>query len=200
MRIFLLFFLFVTSSLYAQDSSQLKPLLLKDTFSKKITVFKPRPARSAFLSAIVPGAGQIYNKKYWKAPIVWAGLAAFTYMYFSNNSEYQSAKTSYLSLLDTVSTNNIAYNGSINLNQVTQYKNNYRNNRDLALVLGVLFYGINIIDATIDAHLMSFDVSDNLSMKVQPSVIELPQSYAFGGGLTFSYLIKKKNKSIPKVL
>lgn len=200
MRILLLFFLLVTCKIYAQDSSKLKTLFLKDTFSKKNMVFKPRPARSAFLSAIVPGAGQVYNKKYWKAPIVWAGLAAFTYMYFSNNSEYQSAKTSYLSLLDTISTNNIAYNGSTNLNQVTQFKNNYRNNRDLALVLGVLFYGINIIDATIDAHLMNFDVSDNLSMKVQPSVIELPQSYAFGGGLTFSYLIKKKNKSIHKVL
>jgi len=200
MRIFLLFFLLYASNLCAQDSIKLKPLLLKDSFSKKVEFFKPRPARSAFLSAIVPGAGQIYNKKYWKAPIVWVGLAAFTYMYFSNNSEYQSAKTSYLSLLDTISTNNIPYNGSTNLNQVTQFKNNYRNNRDLALVLGVLFYGINIIDATIDAHLMNFDVSDNLSMKVQPSVIELPQSYAFGGGLTFSYLIKKKNKPIQKVL
>jgi hypothetical protein len=200
MRIFLLFFLLYASNLCAQDSIKLKPLLLKDSFSKKVEVFKPRPARSAFLSAIIPGAGQIYNKKYWKAPIVWAGLATFTYMYFANNSEYQSAKTSYLSLLDTVSTNNIAYKGSTNLSQVTQYKNNYRNNRDLALVLGVLFYGINIIDATIDAHLMNFDVSDNLSMQVQPSVIELPQSYAFGGGLTFSYLIKKKNKPIQKVL
>jgi hypothetical protein len=200
MRIFLLFFLLGTCSLYAQDSSKLKTLFLKDSFSKKVEVFKPRPARSAFLSAIVPGAGQIYNKKYWKAPIVWAGLATFTYMYFANNAEYQSAKTSYLTLLDTVSTNNIAYKGSTNLTHVTQYKNNYRNNRDLALVLGVLFYGINIIDATIDAHLMNFDVSDNLTMQVQPSVIELPQSYAFGGGLTFSYLIKKKNKPIQKVL
>jgi len=125
---------------------------------------KHSPKMAAILSAIAPGAGQIYNKRYWKLPLVWGGLAGFGYLWVNENNRYQDAKTSYLSLLDTDSSNDIPLNGSTNLSVVQSTKNVYRNQRDMYLLFGILFYGLNIIDATVDAHFMNFDVSDDLSM------------------------------------
>lgn len=121
---------------------------------------------AAILSAIAPGAGQIYNKRYWKLPIVWGGLAGFGYLWVNENNRFQEAKTSYLSLIDTDLTNDIPYNGTTNVTVVQSTKNVYRNQRDMYLLFGILFYGLNIIDATVDAHFMNFDVSDDLSMNL----------------------------------
>ena len=116
------------------------------------------PKTAAILSAIAPGAGQIYNKKYWKLPIVWAGLAGLGYLWVNENNRYQDAKISYLSLLDTDVSNDIPFNGITNVTVVQSTKNVYRNQRDMYLLFGILFYGLNIIDATVDAHFMNFDV------------------------------------------
>lgn len=149
------------------------------------------PKRAALLSVLLPGAGQIYNKKYWKAPIVWAGLGACTYVYFSTNVDYQNAKNSYISLIDSDPNNNIDFNGSYDLNKISFQKNQLRNNRDLMLVLGILFYGLNILDATIDAHLMSFDVSDDLALKINPSI---HNSLLYTPTLDFTLSLKPINK------
>lgn len=124
------------------------------------------PKTAAILSAIAPGAGQIYNRKYWKLPIVWGGLAGLGYLWVNENNRYQDAKTSYLSLLDTDVSNDIHLNGITNVFVVQSTKNVYRNQRDMYLLFGILFYGLNIIDATVDAHFMNFDVSDDLSMQL----------------------------------
>jgi hypothetical protein len=88
------------------------------------------------------------------------------YLWVNENNRYQDAKTSYLSLLDTDVSNDIPLNGITNVSVVQSTKNVYRNQRDMYLLFGVLFYGLNIIDATVDAHFMNFDVSDDLSMQL----------------------------------
>lgn len=129
------------------------------------------PQKAALLSTFLPGAGQIYNKKYWKAPIVWAGLAGFTYMYFQESSKYQEAKEAYLRLLDTNITVKTPYKGTTNPDVVQTTKNVYRTQRDMYLIIGILFYGLNIVDAAVDAHLFKFDVSDDLSLKMNFDMI-----------------------------
>lgn len=133
---------------------------------KKKVYPRHSPKTAAILSALAPGAGQIYNKKYWKLPIVWGGLAGLGYLWVNENNRYQDAKTSYLSLLDTDISNDIPLNGTTNITVVQNTKNIYRNQRDMYLLFGVLFYGLNIIDATVDAHFMNFDVSDDLSLNL----------------------------------
>jgi hypothetical protein len=150
-------------------------------------------SKAAILSAVLPGAGQIYNKSYWKAPIIWAGLGFFTYQYIDNNNKYQAAKTSYLSILDNPQTA-IPYNGTTDLTQVQFYKQTAQNNRDMFMVFGILFWGLNIVEATVDAHLLHFDVSDNLSMHIAPSYQSNLYSSNFGLSLNMDISHKKAVK------
>ena len=163
---FLLFVFISYFSLSAQTDSL--RINFKDSSSlnspKKFVYKKHSPKTAAILSAIAPGAGQIYNKKYWKLPIVWGGLAGVGYLWVNENNRFQDAKTSYLSLIDSDPTNDIPLNGTTNVTVIQTKKNVYRNQRDMYLIFGILFYGLNIIDATVDAHFMNFDVSDDLSM------------------------------------
>ncbi|MBL7789929.1 MAG: hypothetical protein JNL75_08910 [Chitinophagales bacterium] len=163
----LIVFLFTYLSFSAQvDSLKVVP---NDSFltnsTKRFKYKKHSPKVAALLSAVAPGAGQIYNRRYWKLPIVWGGLAGFGYLWINENNRYQDAKTSFLSLIDTDVSNDIPLNGTTNLTVVQNTKNVYRNQRDMYLLFGILFYGLNIIDATVDAHFMNFDVSDDLSMR-----------------------------------
>lgn len=134
---------------------------------KKARYKNHSPKVAAILSAALPGAGQIYNRRYWKLPIVWGGLAGLGYLWVNENNRYQDARNSYISLIDTDPTNDIPFNGISNASVVQSTKNVYRNQRDMYLLFGILFYGLSIVDATVDAHFMNFDVSDDLSLKLQ---------------------------------
>lgn len=175
-------------SIFAQVSDSLK--IQSSIHPSTIIRKKHQPRTAAIFSAILPGSGQIYNGKYWKAPIVWGGLAGFTYLWTNENSRYNSAKTSYLSLIDTDNTNDIPYNGSTNVEVVGNTKNSYRNQRDMYLLFGILFYSLNIIDATVDAHFMNFDVSDDLSMNMQFDLKNSVEAQAIPA-LTVNFNIKK---------
>jgi hypothetical protein len=166
---FLIFIaLFFHNTGFAQSDS-LRVKVIDSLPTQKTTKFqykKHSPKTAAILSAIAPGAGQIYNQRYWKLPIVWGGLAGFGYLWVNENNRYQEAKTSFLTLVDTDPSNDISFNGTTNLSVVQSTKNVFRNQRDMYLLFGILFYGLNIIDATVDAHFMNFDVSDDLSMNL----------------------------------
>ena len=162
--IFLLGFILGALPNYSQEK-KVSFMVAKDTVKYK-EINPLAPAKAAFYSAVLPGLGQAYNKKYWKLPIVWAGLAGLGYLWVNENNRYQDAKISYLSLLDTDVSNDIPFNGITNVTVVQSTKNVYRNQRDMYLLFGFLFYGLNIIDATVDAHFMNFDVSDDLSMQL----------------------------------
>ncbi|MFN6328236.1 MAG: DUF5683 domain-containing protein [Chitinophagales bacterium] len=167
--VFVFILVCISQTVYSQSDSSAFRLLDSSSLAKmpKKIYKKHSPKTAALLSALLPGAGQIYNRRYWKLPLVWGGLAGFGYLWVNENNRYQDAKTSYLSLLDTDPSNDIPFNGTTNLTIVQGTKNIYRNQRDMYLLFGILFYGLNIIDATVDAHFMNFDVSDDLSMNLR---------------------------------
>jgi hypothetical protein len=144
-------------------------------FSSQLSaqVSSQRIFKATILSAVLPGSGQIYNQKIWKAPIVWAGLGACTYFFIQNNNDYQIARESYVSFVDNIAGNEIAYRGSTNVAQIQSIKNNFRNNRDLSLVIGIVLYTLNIVDAHVDAHFFNFPIKKDLSLRFLPSHMNL---------------------------
>lgn len=143
------------------------------------------PRRATLYSTFFPGLGQIYNRKYWKVPIVWAAVGIPAYTYFYNRSWYNKTQRA-ISLLDIYLNQGLPYptNDSINLvdpklrvavangydNALRTYRNEYRKDEDYSVLFFLLFWGLNIVDATVDAHLMSFDVSNSLTLRLdQPS-------------------------------
>lgn len=126
------------------------------------------PKKATIFSTVIPGLGQAYNKKYWKIPVIYAGIGACTYFFISNNSEYKILKNElqYRFLQDTLSLNP-KYTTYSDQNLIA-LKNYYQRNRELSIIFGVIIYALNIIDASVDAHLFSFDVSDDLTLNIQP--------------------------------
>ena len=129
------------------------------------------PTRAALLAAIIPGLGQAYNKKYWKIPIVWAGLATFGYFIKFNDDRYQYYRRNLIYEVEA----NPEYPNETGLDQA-QLKSGrdfYRRNRDQIAIYGILFYFIQIVDAHVDAHLIEFDVNQDLSVRFEPGYIPL---------------------------
>jgi len=146
----------------------------KDIFSLFKDTTKLQPAQKATLrSLIIPGWGQARNGKWWKVPLVYGGFVGLGLVYNFNNQYYKEfLKESQF----RKSSNNpdgvylySQYEG-ISAAQIYNAKDFYRRNRDLTLYGGILFYGVQVIDAYIDARLATFDVSDDLSLKVKPSI------------------------------
>lgn len=142
------------------------------------------PKKATIYSAILPGLGQAYNKKYWKIPIIYAGFGTIGYFIDWNNDNYQFNKKAYQHLTDDdENTNDFMEIEAVqyyDLNNPTSFANfrdgllkrqdYYRRNRDLLFISIIGFYGLNIIDASVDAHLFNFDISDDLTFNWQPSV------------------------------
>ncbi len=128
------------------------------------------PRRATLLSAVVPGAGQIYNRKYWKAPIVWTGLGISYYFVQRNQKEYRRFQDNYLAVIDNDPTTVDEYNGTVSASQLLDATDTYRRWRDLSYVAVGLCYMLNVVDATVDAHFVRFDVGRELSMGIAPSL------------------------------
>ena len=122
------------------------------------------PKRAAIYSAIIPGSGQAYSKKYWKIPIIYAGLFASTYYFKENHDLYYLYKNTYLNRLEDNTTDKLNYSNS-ELVVLTDY---YRRNREVSALLFALTYILNIVDASVSAHLFTYDVSEDISLKLQP--------------------------------
>ena len=132
------------------------------SFSQKIQKEKS-PKKAALYSAILPGAGQVYTKKYWKVPIVYGGSVTSFYFINENNSKYIEYREAAL-LSHETGENQLGYNYS----ELKTLKEYYRRNRDVSYFIFVGVYILNIVDASVNAHLFSFDVSDDISMNIQP--------------------------------
>lgn len=179
--------LFFTSSLFSQqDSTQVK---LKDEIKIEDGVYKPlAPSKAAFYSAIFPGMGQVYNRKYWKAPIVWAALATPTYFYLNNNNEYKRFRTAYKlrkTGFQDEFTDDLG-NVSVSLETLERAQEQLRENRDLSLMWGVILYVLQIVEASVNAHLLQFNTDDNISF--EPTFVKDPMLYdAPKVGVTIKY-------------
>ena len=154
------------------DSTVLRTLG-NDDRATEITMEKPdhSPVRATLLSATIPGLGQAYNKKYWKIPLVWAGLATFGYFIVWNNNEYQFYRRNLIYEIEQ----DPDYPNETGLTQETlkSARDQYRRNRDQLVLYGILFYFVQIVDAHVDAHLIEFDVNQDLSVRLEPGYIPL---------------------------
>lgn len=134
--------------------------------SAKVNVHSP--TKATLMSAIIPGFGQVYNKKYWKVPIIYGGIGTSLYFAFSNHSEYQRFRNAYLLRIDNNINTVDEFDGILTPENIRANMDVYRRNRDLSYLIAGLIYVFNIIDATVDAHLFTFPVNDNLSFYFQP--------------------------------
>jgi hypothetical protein len=134
---------------------------------------KKRANKVALMSAIVPGLGQIANKKYWKLPIIYGGAGVLVYFIKTNNDEYKKYKNALLYRTDKDSTTIDDYPG-YTIDDLSIRRDYYRRNRDLSYILAGVLYTLNIIDAYVDSQLMNFDVSDNLSIHTGGTLNYLP--------------------------
>ena len=124
------------------------------------------PHKATIYSALVPGLGQVYNKKYWKLPIIYGLTGIFIYAFDFNNDNYNKYKNAYA---DMLSGKIVTFQGYTQY-QVEFLKDGYRRNRDLNVIALAAIYLLNIVDATVDAHLFNYDISDELSLNIQPVV------------------------------
>jgi len=150
------------------------------------------PKKASLFSAVIPGAGQVYNKKYWKVPLVYGAIGASLYFAFDQRDRFRDFKSAYVSRVDSDSnTVDSKYTGIYSDQNLLTLIEYHRKNRDLLFVLAGFSYILNIVDAAVDAHLYYFDVSDDLSASVRPRVNYDPTSQSYLPGLQINLRFKK---------
>ena len=172
----------------AADSVSMRMLSASDSVNKKKekrdwSTWRPNAKRAMWLAIVIPGAGQIYNRKYWKLPIVYGGFIGCLYAIRWNNQMYKDYSQAYMDIMDNDPSTE-SYNQFLHLgNTITeenkeQYQNLfkkrkdfYRRYRDLSVFCLIGVYALSVIDAYVDASLSEFDISKDLSMKLEPTII-----------------------------
>ena len=135
---------------------------------------KPNPGRAAIYSALLPGLGQAYNGEYWKIPIYYTGLLTAGYFVWNNNLNYNRFRNIYKEATST----EVTYTGPITAEQAKYYRDSYRRLRDYSILATALVYVLQIIDANVFAFMYDFEVSDDISMSVEPTVLAPDNVYA----------------------
>lgn len=173
------------------SSIQEEPIVLADsTILLRKSEFKPDSKKAVIYSAIFPGLGQLYNRKYWKLPIVFGGALGLTYAITWNGARYNEYSQAYKDLVlgtgnsytNWVTEAEVSANRQRWIDAFKKKKDFFRRNRDLAIIASVGVYALCMIDAYVDAQLYDFDMSQDLSMRIQP-MVWMPTSYskaAFG--------------------
>ncbi len=156
--------------------------LSADTVTTK-KAFKPDANKAVWLGAVIPGYGQIINKKYWKLPIVYGGFVGCAFAITWNSQQYKTYNTAYYDIIDGDPTTNshlaLLRGNSIDLyggedgfaNILKTGRDQYLRYRDLSILVTVIYYGLTILEAYVDAQLYDFDISPDLAMRVQPTLI-----------------------------
>ena len=216
MRAFFIFFfafIFFTLHINAQqkDSAQLSQIpdsvlekqdaMYRGTKSQKAIDSIDQKQRKSYrratlYSAILPGAGQVYNKKYWKLPLVYAAIGIPAYLYFDNKKIYNEAQYALVvtingskgDSLNNVSPDFLPLVQSGNTNAIINVRDEARKDQDYSILFFLLFYGLNIVDATVDAHLKDFNVNSDLSFRIKPMIMPGPNPSA---GITLAFDIHK---------
>jgi hypothetical protein len=155
--------LIFTSPSFAQDSSE---VIISDSPVKRKVI----PHKASMYSAIIPGLGQAYNGKYWKIPIIYGGFAGLGAMVVFYDKNYIRYKTAYQYRTDgnPNTIDEFAGDSRYTPEILTSFKDFHRRNRDQSIIFMFAFYALNIIDATVDAHFLNFDVGEDLSLNIAP--------------------------------
>lgn len=174
-RTLLLIALLATSChVYSQDSTQVQsdPIAIEvetadplDSAAMAKLAKRFNPQKALLFSAVLPGAGQVYNKKYWKVPIVYGGFAFLGYVIDTYNDNYLFYKEELFKELNEKGSSSTGLAET----DLRSYTDQYRRERDLFIVLTGLWYMLQIIDAHVDSHLKEFDVNPNLNVRIEPS-------------------------------
>lgn len=196
---------------FAQPTDSLKgikPLLPQDTIGlkpdtplskKDPSVRKHSPGKAAMRSAIIPGWGQVYNKKYWKVPIIYGALGVSAGIFVYNYQNYKDTRFAYKVKYNmrVHGTDSALYNDiddqlkPLSEESLRFYRDSYRRDIDYSVLFFVLLWGLNVVDAAVDAHLKSFDVSPDLSLRFRPGHSEM----AGTNGVSLILAFKDKSSS-----
>ncbi|RLJ64432.1 hypothetical protein CLV86_1552 [Lacinutrix venerupis] len=141
-----------------------------------------RPSKAAFYSAVLPGLGQAYNKKYWKIPIVYAAIGTGVYFYIDNNKQYNRVRDAYKRRLAGFNDDEFE---KFTDDALREAQKSSRRNKELSLLVTVGLYALNIIDANVDAHLLQYNVDDNLSFKPHYKLDEFERKGTVGLTMNF---------------
>ena len=172
-----------------------KVILIRDTIvSRQIDPLAP--SKAAFYSAILPGLGQAYNKKYWKIPIVYAAIGTGVYLYINNTDQLNRYRDAYKSRLAGFNIDEFwgtDANGiplaspRIENDGLIRAQQTFRRNQELSLLVTVGLYALNIIDANVDAHLMQFNVDENLAVKPHYKYNQMDNTTDLGLTVNFKF-------------
>ena len=178
----------INKALTQKDSLQLSQLSSSESKTKRNwDTWRPNPKRALWLAIVLPGAGQVYNRKYWKLPLIYGGFVGCIYALQWNNTMFKDYSQAYLDIMDsdpsTESYNQFLHLGTkITSSNIKQYqdifrrrKDRYRRWRDLSFFCMLGVYALSIIDAYVDASLSEFDISDKLSLRIEPTVFSTTQ-------------------------
>ena len=157
-----LFFLFLSFNLKAQKSQD--------------TLYREHSPKKATYLALIPGAGQIYNKKYWKLPIIYAAFGTVTYFEVKNHKEYIKYKEAYKCKIDLGDACENELANKYPAEDLKYIRNYYRRNYQLMFIIGGAVYILQIVDAVVDAHLYYWDVSKDISLRIDPVINVVPQA------------------------
>ncbi|MBF2708299.1 DUF5683 domain-containing protein [Flavobacterium soyangense] len=178
---FIVLFLFIIGNTAVFSQKKTDVPTAKDTL-KSNDIDPLTPAKAAFYSAILPGLGQAYNKKYWKIPLVYGAIGVSLYYYIDSNKSYHQYRDAYKRRLEGYTDDKFSYLDQSRLITAQKF---YQRNRDLSALFVVGFYVLNIIDANVDAALIQFNVNENLS--VRPDLYLNGVTSKTNVGLTFNY-------------
>lgn len=185
--------LFFGTAILAQDNPEKKVekttieegVIIEGELNTNQPIDALSPARAAFYSAVLPGLGQAYNKKYWKIPIIYTALGIGTYFYLDNDKEYKRYRDAYKRRLAGFEDDE--FFGSVTNDGLEEAQKTFKRNKELSLLITVGLYALNIIDANVDAHLLQFNVDDNLSLQPHYKLNEFDNTGDLGLTLNFKF-------------
>lgn len=174
----------VVGTAQGQTDSLGRAVKNRETKEKQERTILPKdPKKATLLSAVLPGAGQVYNNKSWKVPILYAGILTDLYFINYNHRRYESFRDA-LFALDKKEPNQFP---SLNRASLVRNVDYWRQNRDLTLLLLLGIYALNLVDANVDAHLSGFDISEDLALQVAPQLGTVSASNSMGVSLTLRF-------------
>jgi hypothetical protein len=171
----IIIFMFLMQAVSAQEIAK----------ADSISVPKHSPRKATLYSMALPGLGQAYNKKYWKIPIIYVGFGTLAYFIHTNNKQYVDFKAAYKYRADTTNPYPVGnpYVDKYNVSQCLEGQNYYRRNLEVSIMFTAVLYILNVVDAVVDAHFFDFNVSDDLTLHMQPYLNPSPFATKQSGGL-----------------
>ena len=181
-----------TSVATAQDSLVVVTDSIRKPKKEKVLLeYDPlAPSKAAFYSAVLPGLGQAYNRKYWKIPIIYAGIATGIYFYTQQNDEYNRFRDAYKRRLAGFTDDEFYGDPDtgplISNDRLIDAQRRAQKNKDISIIVSVAFYLVNIIDANVDAHLRQYNVNDDLSLIPAINLDPVTTTASYGLSLRYS--------------